>query len=72
MDVADTAGPGQSPRIARLRQQLGADRGGAVDAFWREVEARDAPLIEPLADDGHALVTFLWRARDQRDRPAAA
>jgi enterochelin esterase family protein len=49
---------------------MDAGRGAAVDAFWRDIEARGAPLIEPLADDGHALVTFLWRARDHRDRPA--
>jgi hypothetical protein len=70
MDVAHTAGPRESPRIASLQQQLGAGRGAAVDAFWRDVEARGAPLIEPLADDGHALVAFVWRARDHRDRPA--
>ena len=70
MDVAHTADPRESPTIARLEQQLDAGRGAAVDTFWQEVEARGAPLIEPLADRGHVLVTFLWRARDHRDRPA--
>jgi enterochelin esterase family protein len=62
--------PFVSPRIADLQRQLEAGDSGALDDFWEEVAARGAPLIEPLPDQRHALVTFLWRASDDRERAA--
>ncbi|MET0417759.1 MAG: alpha/beta hydrolase-fold protein [Actinoplanes sp.] len=44
----------QSPRIARL---LSGSSPAALDDFW---SSASTPLIEPY-DDGHMLVTFLWR-----------
>lgn len=56
--------PAELPESPRLRTLLQSGRG--TEAFWREVEASSAPLIEqanvtpPLAA-GERLVTFLWR-----------
>ncbi|MFE0100680.1 enterochelin esterase [Streptomyces sp. NPDC059009] len=54
------------PRVARLAEQLdgaaAAERGLLVDAFWREVAARDTPLVEEIPGaPGHRVVTFLRR-----------
>src|SRR5687767_14824568 len=52
-----------SPRLAALQQAVAAGDGADLEAFWAEVAARGAPLIEPLeGDPRHRLVTFLWRA----------
>jgi enterochelin esterase family protein len=51
-----------SPRAAALKRDLEAGAAAALDAFWRDVQAEGTPIIEGIAgDDGHALVTFLWR-----------
>jgi enterochelin esterase family protein len=51
-----------SPRLARLQEQLAAGDAGALAAFWREMEASGAPLIEPIdGDEQFALLTLLWR-----------
>ncbi|MGH4031811.1 enterochelin esterase [Actinomycetota bacterium Odt1-20B] len=54
------------PRVARLAEQLdgaaAAERDLLVDAFWREVAARGAPLVEEMPGaPGHRAVTFLRR-----------
>src|SRR5262245_27718029 len=55
-----------SPRLAALRAELEAGNRPALDAFWREIVARGAPLIEPIdGDKEHVLLTFLWRARGE-------
>ncbi|XVU20776.1 alpha/beta hydrolase-fold protein [Actinoplanes sp. CA-054009] len=54
----------QSPQIARL---LADPSPRAVDSFWRRVIERGTPLIEPY-DDGHRLVTFLWRGAARSTR----
>ncbi|HWS31552.1 MAG TPA: alpha/beta hydrolase-fold protein [Actinoplanes sp.] len=46
-----------SPRIAALSAD---PTPPAVDRFWAEVTRSGTPLIEPY-DDGHHVVTFLWR-----------
>lgn len=52
-----------SPRIERLKQEVGGGGARAVEEFWRQVRAAGAPLVEPLGDDpAHALVTFVFRA----------
>lgn len=55
-----------SPRIEHLRRELdaavGTDRDAVLAAFWRELEASGAPLVEPSERPGHSLVTFVWRA----------
>ncbi len=48
----------QSPRLQALAQHLAA--GGNTDAFWREVAAQGAPLVEPWSDT-ERLVSFVWR-----------
>ncbi|MGH8876872.1 MAG: alpha/beta hydrolase-fold protein [Stackebrandtia sp.] len=50
-----------SPRIERLR------RDGDGEGFWREIHTHGAPLIEPAADPGHSILTFVWRG-DARTR----
>ena len=55
-----------SPRLVELQRQIEAGHAGALDTFWREVEERGAPLIEPIEDDDqNMLVTFLWRAGEE-------
>jgi len=52
-----------SPRLAQLQADLTAGDGPALEAFWREVQERGTPLVEPCADhDRFRLLTFLWRA----------
>jgi len=51
--------PLESPRLQRLRAALAAGEGSA--AFWRDIAASSAPLVEPGANAQEALVTFLWR-----------
>jgi enterochelin esterase-like enzyme len=60
-----------SPRIERLRQQVGDGGSKAVEDFWRQVKAAGTPLVEDLpGDPGHALVTFLYRGTDSTTRVA--
>ncbi|MBJ3778766.1 alpha/beta hydrolase-fold protein [Acuticoccus mangrovi] len=47
-----------SARIAALAEAL--DAGGSSAAFWVDIEASGAPLVEP-GPDGEAIVTFLAR-----------
>lgn len=51
--------------IAALRRQLAAGAPAAVETFWRMVERRGTPLIEPApraaASSNRVLCTFLWR-----------
>jgi enterochelin esterase family protein len=55
-----------SPRIAAMQCELEKGDTSGLDAFWRAVEAEGTPLIEPVeGDDGHALVTFLWRPAEE-------
>lgn len=57
-----------SPRLIRLRAALQADQAGAVQAFWEQVTAEGAPLIEPCDDDPHmCTVTFVWREQPYDD-----
>lgn len=50
-----------SPRLRALHDTLERD-ADALDAFWREIQASGAPLVEPVeGDDSQRLVTFLWR-----------
>ncbi len=50
-----------SPRLRALHDALERD-ADSLDAFWLEIQAKGAPLIEPVeGDDGQRLVTFLWR-----------
>jgi enterochelin esterase family protein len=50
--------------LRALVDAMKAGDASALDVFWREVEARGAPLIEPADDPAHRLVTFVWRDRD--------
>ena len=52
----------QSPRIKALKNALDQGQANAVEAFWQNVKARGAPLIEPLeGNEEEMLVTFLWQ-----------
>jgi len=58
-----------SPRIQTLWDEYARRGEAAVDAFWLEIEAAGAPLIEAIRGDrDHSIVTFVWRLeeRDQR------
>jgi enterochelin esterase-like enzyme len=51
-----------SPRLTRLQNELNAGHAAALDDFWREMQERHTPLLEPTEDDEYALVTLLCRA----------
>jgi enterochelin esterase family protein len=52
-----------SPRLEQLKKQIKSGAPGAVEDFWKEMQARHTPLVEtPPGDKSHALVTFLYRA----------
>ncbi|GID28237.1 alpha/beta hydrolase [Paractinoplanes brasiliensis] len=54
----------RSPRLTGL---IEATDPPDADRLWAELTAGGTPLIEPW-DDGHCLVTFLWRGRAERVR----
>ena len=55
-----------SPRLMNLQSQLKSGDRDALANFWKEIEERGAPIIEPAAgSDGDVLVTMLWRAREE-------
>jgi enterochelin esterase-like enzyme len=49
-----------SPRIEKLRTDISSDTT-AEARFWKEIERRGTPLVEPSATRRHVLVTFLWK-----------
>jgi enterochelin esterase-like enzyme len=52
----------ESPRIKDLRSSIESGKQGTLDAFWREIQKRGSPIIEPLpGDPNNMLVTFLWK-----------
>src|SRR5436190_9853402 len=54
------------PRLQLLQRDIEAGSASALEAFWQEVAARGAPLIEPIEGDStHSLVSFVWRAPDE-------
>jgi enterochelin esterase family protein len=57
----EAVGIPESPRLALLAQRLESGDAGALDAFWRGIADRGAPLVERSSLDRDALVTFLWR-----------
>ena len=64
-------GPAQLPQSPRLRAMLQAGEG--TEAFWREVAATGAPLVEtagvtPPLGAHERLVTFLWRGAKREVR----
>ena len=60
--IAPVADKYQSPRIKALRTALDHGQANAVEAFWQEIKAKGAPLIEPMeGSEKDLLVTFLWR-----------
>ncbi|GCE07439.1 hypothetical protein KDAU_47680 [Dictyobacter aurantiacus] len=55
-----------SPRIAQLKRELESGSADALSSFWRELEERQAPLVEPIPDHPtERLVTFVWRGMPQ-------
>jgi len=55
-----------SPRLSALRDRIKSGDREALDNFWKEIEARGAPILEPVpGNDRDMLVTMLWRAREE-------
>src|SRR6266487_3128199 len=55
-----------SPRLAALRDRIKSGDREALDSFWKEINDRGGPIIEPAADnDREMLVTILWQAREE-------
>lgn len=55
----------ESPRIKAFKDGLAQNGVGEIEAFWREVTAAGAPLIESLpGEERYRLVTFLWRGQE--------
>ena len=44
----------------------GESQAAKIQAFWAHAAAEGTPLIEPAGDDGQQIVTFVWRAPDDR------
>jgi enterochelin esterase family protein len=54
-----------SPRIQDLARAVEAAEPEAVDTFWKAVAVEGTPMVEPIdGDDGHGVLTFLWRDVD--------
>ena len=55
-----------SPRLSALKKEIEGGNPAALEAFWQEVKKRGTPIVETIGgDDRNALVTFLWRAKDE-------
>jgi enterochelin esterase-like enzyme len=55
-----------SPRLAALQDRLKSGDTKAIESFWKEINERGAPIVEPAAgSDRDMLVTMLWRAREE-------
>src|SRR6266481_4833343 len=55
-----------SPRLAALQDRLKSGDRDALSNFWKEIDERGAPILEPAADsERDVLVTMLWRAREE-------
>jgi enterochelin esterase family protein len=66
--AAQTIGSGQtspsleSPAIAQLERDLSTGNRAAQDNFWKIVEQRRTPIVEPMSGGaGEVLATFLWK-----------
>jgi enterochelin esterase family protein len=64
--AASAADPRPVPPLIADLEALAEISAEDRRAFWREVEARGAPLIDPLPD-GRSLVTFVFRAPADRE-----
>ena len=55
-----------SPRLAALKDRIESGDRAALDTFWKEIEQKGAPIIEPATDnDREMLVTMVWRAQEE-------
>src|SRR5258708_2339448 len=55
-----------SPRLAALQDRLKSGDRDALSNFWKEIDERGAPIVEPAAgSDRDVLVTMLWRAKEE-------
>lgn len=56
-----------SPRIAALEAAVQSGDAQALSQFWAEMQSTGTPLFEPAPELAtETLVTFLWRAEDER------
>ncbi|MFT4174749.1 MAG: alpha/beta hydrolase-fold protein, partial [Rhodocyclaceae bacterium] len=66
--VATAAAPDGAPASPRLRALLTQLHGGGdTHAFWQEIAAHGAPLIEAGPAPDQRRVTFVWRGADTRN-----
>lgn len=59
---------GEGVEIVHLRRALADGAPGAVEAFWRMVEQRGTPLMEPVpaaVTPNRVLCTFVWRGNER-------
>src|SRR2546429_5299151 len=55
-----------SPRLAALQDRLKSGDRTALDNFWKEINERGGPIIEPAAgSERPVFVTTLSRAREE-------
>jgi enterochelin esterase-like enzyme len=55
-----------SPRLATLQNRLKSGDRAALDSFWKEIDQKGAPLIEPATNsDREVFATMLWRGTDE-------
>lgn len=63
----------ESRHIAELKRDVATAGRTAVSAFWRELEHRGTPIIEPVAGDPtRSLVTVVWRGDDATENVVAS
>lgn len=55
----------ESPRLRQLAEDVQSRGADSLEAFWRQVAAEGAPLVESADGDAtHRLVSFVWRDPD--------
>ena len=55
-----------SPRLAILQDRLKSGDRAALDSFWKEIDQKGAPLIEPATNsDREVFATMLWRGTEE-------
>jgi enterochelin esterase family protein len=62
---APPAEPYESARIKQLKADLSAGKPNVVTSFWKEVQAKTTPLLEPIEGDSkYMLATFFWQGNE--------
>lgn len=69
--LGNMGNPVSSPGLTALARSVAEGDGAAVEAFWNDMAANGAPLIEASGTVGSALLTLVWRAGDGADGVSA-